>query len=99
MFRVFSVCTLALYSIGAYAELAPYYESARVLTAILDNETVHSRLDTTDQIDSVRRITNGYRIVIGRCWVNAYIRYIENPDGVIGPRNFRISVSPKYCTR
>lgn len=98
--RIFRLCeiTLAALLAGAaasHAALAPNYQRARELTAVID--AVAALVDRHPIEQVLADESGGYRVVAGPCTVLATIVPEAMPDGMVGPMRFRVELAEPVC--
>ena len=89
----------ALAAAPAQAALAPNYQRAAELRAVIAHPGVTRALgdDPIDRVEFVR--TDLYRVTAGRCRIDAAIVGIPLPRGVTGARRFDVRPGALVCGR
>jgi hypothetical protein len=83
---------------GAHAALPPFWQSAREITTIVNDERVHGALKYEEPILSVGLTApDTYELRTERCTLQ--VRIVDKPatPGVVGPRSFDIEVGGAAC--
>lgn len=89
---------LGLTAATAVAALPPYWQSAREISAIIDDPRVHDALAYEEPIVSVSTVGEDvYLLKTARCSVTVTI--IDKPDAepIAGPRQFDLQVGVAEC--
>ena len=89
---------LGLAATAAVAALPPYWQSAREISAIVDDPRVHDALAYEEPIVSVSNVGEDvYLLKTARCSVTVTI--IDKPDAepLVGPRQFDLQVGVAEC--
>lgn len=89
---------LGLTAATAVAALPPYWQSAREISAIIDDPRVHDALAYEEPIVSITRDAQDvYVLRTARCSVTVTI--IDKPDAkpIAGPRQFDLQVGDAQC--
>jgi hypothetical protein len=79
------------------AALAPNYQRAREMTAVID--AVAARLPQHPISKIIYQKPDQYRVVAGPCSVNAAIVSAPPKAGVAGPRQFEVKLGAPRCKR
>ena len=97
MFARSTVCCLALLLAAsqAAAALAPNYQRARELTAVIDAVAAAVPRYPIDKIISQGR--DRYAVVAGKCTVIARIIGLPSKPGLVGPRQFEVRLDKPDC--
>ncbi|MEI3855500.1 MULTISPECIES: hypothetical protein [Ensifer] len=97
MFARSTVCCLALLLAAgqAAAALAPNYQRARELTAVIDAVAAAVPRYPIDKIISQGR--DRYAVVAGKCTVIARIIGLPSKPGLVGPRQFEVQLDKPDC--
>ena len=96
---VVSASLLAALGVGpALAALSPYYQSAREIGTIVDDERVHDALKYEEPILSIT--TGGddvYLLKTERCKLTVTV--VDKPDAepMMGPRQFDLDIGEAEC--
>ena len=105
MKRLMSAALVAFAAVvpaGAHAALPPYWQSAREITAIINDERVHDALKYEEPILSIslhkplagNRI---YEITTERCKLQVSVAYKMAKPGFMGPAEFDLEVNQADC--
>ncbi len=97
---VFATCVagVLLVPVGARAALPPYWQSAREITAIVNDGRVHDALKYEEPILSVGvSAPDTYQLRTERCTLP--VRIVDKPakPGLMGPRQFDLDVGEADC--
>ncbi len=87
-----------LVPVAAQAALPPFWQSAKEITAIVNDERVHDALRYEEPILSVAaRAADTYEIKTERCTVQ--VKIVDKPvqPGIMGPRQFDLDVGEATC--
>lgn len=82
---------------AANAALAPNYQRAKELTAVID--AVAAELPRHPITEVVYEKTDSYRVTAGPCSVTAMIVSQPQKDGMVGPRQFTVKLGTPRCKR
>ena len=83
---------------GALAALPPYWQSAREITAIVNDPRVHDALKYEEPITSVISVgSDQYEVGTERCSIRVSIVTKQQSGATIGPRQFDIEVGTAEC--
>lgn len=95
-FRAFALSAIALFSAGAsHAALAPNYQRANELTAIISAVAAAVPKYPIDKIISQGR--DRYTVVAGKCTVLARIVGLPSKPGLVGPKQFKVELDRPRC--
>ncbi len=82
----------------AWSALAPNYQRAAELSAILTNPDVIGSFGMTDPIDRIEYVRpDMYRVTAGRCYIEVVIVDRLGRQGIVGARQFEVRPSKKVC--
>ena len=82
----------------AWAALAPNYQGAAELSAILSHPDVIGSLGEIEPIDRIEYVRPDlYRVTAGRCHIEVAIVDRRARPGIVGARQFDIRPSKKIC--
>ncbi len=98
--RIFAVLAAlaTLAPAGAHAALPPFWQSAKEITAIVNDQRVHDALKYEEPILSVSvTAPDTYEVKTERCTLTVTI--VDKPvkPGMVGPRQFDIEVGAATC--
>lgn len=79
------------------ALLPPYYESAKEITALLNNPKVVEKITSGRLINSISRTDAGYIINAGNCTLLVQIKYLPLPEGMVGAAVFELEPGELVC--
>ena len=88
----------ALAPTGALAALPPYWQSAREIAAIVNDQRVHDALKYAEPIISIGvTAPDVYELKTERCTLA--VKIVDKPvkPGLIGPRQFDLEVGKATC--
>jgi hypothetical protein len=94
--------SMVLAPMGANAALPPYWQSAKEIAAIVNDERVHDALKYEEPILSVslKKPLAGnrvYEITTERCKLQVTVAYQMAKPGLLGPAQFDIEVGDASC--
>jgi len=90
---------LVLFSFPCHALLPPFYQSAKEITAILNNAEIADKITSGRVIQSIARTDHGYRITANDCILNVTIKYLSPKAGMVGPAEFEVQSDRLVCTK
>ncbi|CAN7354364.1 MULTISPECIES: hypothetical protein [Ensifer] len=94
--RALALSAVALLGAGAsHAALAPNYQRANELTAIISAVAAAVPKYPIDKIISQGR--DRYTVVAGKCTVIAHIVGLPAEPGLVGPRQFKVELDRPRC--
>lgn len=94
----FAAATLAATATSAAAALPPYWQSAREISAIVNDARVHDALKYEEPILSIGTTGDDvYELKTPRCTLR--ITNVDRPaaEGMVGPRQFDLEVGRADC--
>lgn len=91
---IFSTFTLPLPS---HAVLPPFYQGAKEITAILNNEDVANKITSGRVLKKIERTEQGWRITANECSLDVLVTYSPNKNGMVGPVEFQVSAGNLVC--
>lgn len=89
--------SMMLIAPGAHAALAPNYQRAKELTAIV--EAVASKVPEHPITKVIYQKPDAYRVVAGPCSIRASIVALPTKTGLVGPRRFEVKLGVPRCKR
>lgn len=94
--RAFALSAIALFSADpSFAALAPNYQRANELTAIISAVAAAVPKYPIDKIISQGR--DRYTVVAGKCTVLARIVGLPVKPGPVGPKQFKVELDRPHC--
>ncbi len=84
--------------VGARAALPPYWQSAKEIATIVNDERVHDALKYEEPIISIGvTAPDAYELKTGRCTLT--VKIVDKPakPGLMGPRQFDLDVGEATC--
>lgn len=97
MNKILLLILMLFYSAGSIALLPPYYESAKEITAILNDPSVAEKITSGRVINSITKTESGYMISAGTCTLQITIKYLPPPNGMVGAAVFEIEAGELSC--
>jgi hypothetical protein len=97
MRRLLIALSIIASATGADAALAPNYQRAREMTAIID--AVAAQLPQHPITKIIYRKPDRYGVVAGPCSIEASIVPTPPKAGVLGPRQFEVKLGVPRCKR
>jgi hypothetical protein len=85
------------YSATTIALLPPYYQTAKEITAILNDPRVAEKITSGRVINSILKTESGYTINAGNCTLKIKVNYLPPPKGMVGAAVFEIEVGELNC--
>ncbi len=95
--RFFVLVCILFCTTTSMALLPPYYESAKEITAILNNPKVIEKITSGRVINSITRTDAGYIINASNCTLLIKIKYLPLPDGMVGAAVFELEPGELSC--
>lgn len=97
--RLLALAAFALAAPPALAALAPQYQRAAEIKAVVADGHIANAFDGApiERVEFVR--TDLYRVSAGACRLDVAIVGLPTPAGVVGPRRFRVRAGRKSCGR
>lgn len=83
---------------SAFAALPPFFQSATEIKAVLENQDVIARLESSGMIDSIVRAENSYVVKAGLCMLSVEVYYQEPTPGYNGPAIFELHAGEAVCS-
>lgn len=83
---------------SAFAALPPFFQSATEIKAVLENQDVIARLESSGMIDSIVRAENSYVVKAGLCMLSVEVYYQEPTPGYNGPAIFELHAGEAICS-
>lgn len=90
-----SALSMAIISTSSQAALAPNYQRAAELTAVID--AVAAELPKHPITKVIYQKPDQYQIVAGPCAIRATITSKTPESGMVGPRQFDVNLSRPRC--
>lgn len=99
LFRFLALAPIALAGSAAHSALAPQYQRAAELRAVVADGHIANAFDGApiERVEFVR--ADLYRVSAGRCRLDVAIVDLPVPSGVVGPRRFAVKPGRKVCGR
>lgn len=88
---------LTIVATSANAALAPNYQRAKEMTAII--EAVAEQAPTQLISKIIYQKPDQYRVIVGSCSIRATIVTIPQKTMMVGPRQFEVKLSPQRCSK
>lgn len=92
-----SAMGLVLATSDANAALAPNYQRAKELTAIID--AVAAELPGHPITKIIYQKPDQYQVIAGPCSISASLITIPMKSGMVGARQFEVKLSPPRCRK
>lgn len=87
------------YTSNILALLPPYYQSAKEITAILNDPEIAEKISSGRLIKAIEKTESGYRILAGTCTLAVTIKYLPQPQGFVGPARFEFEAGDLICEK
>lgn len=97
MIRLLAGLAAIMISSSANAALAPNYQRAKEMTAII--EAVASKVPQHPITKVIYQKPDRYRVIAGPCSIRASIVSVPAKAGLVGPRQFAVRLGVPRCKR
>jgi len=88
-----------MYTGTSLALLPPYYQSAKEITAMLNDPKIAEKITSGRLIRSIEKTKSGYKIVAGTCTLQVTVKYLPQPQGFVGPAIFEFEAGELVCKK